>query len=159
MHNPVYAAALRQSVAGALEEMFFVGDLGEGPAGAQPAPPEIAARVDFVGAPSGWLTLRTSLACARCLAADFLGEDERSLSAEQTSDVFTELANIVCGAVLTRTESSLTFHISSPRLISADSLGEPSSGCEYVAELPAGPLVVFLNMEAPDCPADARFAS
>ena len=84
--------------------------------GAIPAGPGLMARVDFVGAPSGWLTLRAGLASARSLAADFLGEDEESVGDQQTTDVFAELANIVCGSVLTRTENFSTFHLSSPRV-------------------------------------------
>ena len=43
------------------------------------AGPELLARVDFAGAPSGWLTLRAGFDLARSLAADFLGEDEESI--------------------------------------------------------------------------------
>ena len=153
-----FDTALRESITEALEEMFFVRDLGEGDPGASTAGPELMARVDFAGAPSGWLTLRAGLESARSLAADFLGEDEESIADEQATDVFAELANIVCGAVLTRTESSSTFRLSSPRVFPPQERQASEDGSEYVVTLANGPLTVFLKTEASLCPAGEKSA-
>lgn len=118
MPDVAFAPALREALQEALERMFFVRDLGEAAPGGE-AGPEVAVRVDFEGSPSGYLTLRAGLAPARSLAADFLGENEEAMSDAQTREVLAELANIVCGAVLTRTESATIFRLSSPRAIPA----------------------------------------
>jgi CheY-specific phosphatase CheX len=161
-----FDSALRESVAEALEEMFFVTDLGEAEPGASSAGPELLARVDFVGNPSGWLTLRADVESARSLAADFLGEDLEAVDDRQTSDVLGELANIVCGAVLTRTESSCIFHLSSPLVASPQQSAPPeaasadgSESAEYVVTLANGPLTVFLKTEVSECPPGEKFAS
>ncbi len=154
-----FDTALRDSVVETLEEMFFVRDLGEADPGAPPAGRELMARVDFVGAPSGWLTLRAGLESARSLAADFLGEDQESIADEQATDVFAELANIVCGAVLTRTERSSTFRLSSPRISPPQERSASEDGSEYVVTLANGPLAVFLKMEESWCPAGEKSVS
>jgi hypothetical protein len=142
-------AALRESLSEALEQMFFVRDLGEGVPGSHPAGPELIARVDFVGNPSGWLALRAPLESARSLAADFLGEDEESIGDQQTGEVLAELANIVCGAILTRTETSSTFHLSSPRLLpEVDFQVGDENTSEFAVALPNGPITAFLKTEA-----------
>jgi CheY-specific phosphatase CheX len=149
MHDVNLDAALRESVAQALEEMFFVYDIDEAEPGARASGPELIARVDFKGEPSGSLTLRAGLDSARSLAADFLGEEEHAVSAGQTADVFTELANIVCGAVLTRTESYCSFHLSPPRILSSPEGDlQPEHDVEYAVSLPNGPLAAFLKTEA-----------
>jgi two-component system, chemotaxis family, chemotaxis protein CheY len=152
-----FDAALRESVAEALEEMFFVTDLEECDPGASSPDPMLLALVDFTGAPSGQLMLRASLSAARSLAADFLGEAEDAIGDSQVTDVFAELANIVCGAVLTRTEGACTFCLSSPRVLSLEEnsgyIEYPSTEAagkqsEYVVDLPNGPLAVLLRTEA-----------
>jgi CheY-specific phosphatase CheX len=168
MYEGGFDAALREAVAEALEQMFFVTDLEECGHGAHPTEPELLARVDFTGAPSGQLALRASLSSARSLAADFLGENEDAIRDSQVTDVFAELANIVCGAVLTRTESACMFCLSSPRVFSpakgsgyleyplAEALGQQA---EYAVDLPNGPLAVLLRTEVAQCRPGEKSAS
>lgn len=168
MFDGGFNAALREAVAETLEEMFFVTDLEECDPGGYPREPMLLARVDFTGEPSGWLILRASLSLARSLAADFLGEDEDAIGASQITGVFAELANIVCGAVLTRTESACTFHLSSPRVFDLDecsgsveeaSAGSAGSEAEYAVALSDGPLAVLLRTEVVECCPAEKFAS
>jgi CheY-specific phosphatase CheX len=158
MSDGKFDAALRDSVTEALEDMFFVHDLGEG-GGMPGSGPELMARVDFTGAPSGWLTLRAGMQSARSLAADFLGEDVEALADEQASEVFAELANIVCGAVLTRTESSSVFKLAPPRLLSPEEGMPAEGGSKYVVTLANGPLTVFLKTEVAACSKTEKSAS
>jgi CheY-specific phosphatase CheX len=160
MCNEMFQAALRDAVAETLETMFFVTDLEEcGPA-ACPDEPALLAHVDFTGEPSGRLTLRASLSLARSLAADFLGEDEEAIGHSQVTDVFAELANVVCGALLTRTESSCTFRLSSPHVFSpgesSTSVEDPSAEsagyhAEYAVALSDELLAVLLRTEVIEC--------
>src|SRR5437016_13403886 len=75
---------LRESVDEVLEKMFFIRSLGES-AGAS-GEPELIAHLTFHGRPSGSFTLRSSLAAARSITADFLGEDEEALSDAQVGE-------------------------------------------------------------------------
>ncbi len=163
-----FNAALREAVAQALEEMFFVTDLEECDPGGYSQEPMLRARVDFTGAPSGWLTLRASFTLARSLAADFLGEDEDAIGNSQVTEVFAELANIVCGAVLTRTESACTFRLSSPHVFSPGESSNSIEGssaqsagqqAEYAVALSDGSLAVLLRTEVLECCPAEKFAS
>jgi CheY-specific phosphatase CheX len=163
-----FETALRHAVAETLEEMFFVTDLEECDPAVYPPEPVLLARVDFTGEPSGQLTLRASLSLARSLAADFLGENEEAIGHSQVTDVFAELANIVCGAVLTRTESSCTFRLSSPDVFSpgesSTSVEDPSAEsaghqAEYAVALSDEPLAVLLRTEVQECCPAEKFAS
>ena len=152
-----FVRALAESLDSALEEMFFVYDLApckpdvapHGALGFVGAP--IMARVDFKGAPSGAMTLRTGADSARALAANFLGEEESSLDAHQVEAVFAELANMVCGGVLTRTEPDCTFRLSSPSVdaapsaVQTDIMGVPGAG--YAVMLDSGPMLAELSIE------------
>src|SRR5271165_6215349 len=98
--------ALAESLDEVLEKMFFVRSLGElaGPASG----PVTAAHLTFEGDPPGSLTLRMTPAAARSVAADFLGEEEAELSPKQIGEVVCELANMICGSVLSRVERNTT---------------------------------------------------
>lgn len=163
-----FEAALRDAVAETLEEMFFVTDLEECDPRACPPESALLARVDFTGEPSGQLTLRASFDLARSLAADFLGEDEEAIGHSQVTDVFAELANIVCGAVLTRTESACTFRLSSPNVFSPEesstAVEDPSAEsagyrAEYAVALSDEPLAVLLTTEVIECRPAEKSAS
>jgi len=79
--------------------------------------PEVAAQLSFEGDPSGELTLRITTRAARSVAADFLGAEEADLSDREVGDVVCELANMICGSVLSRVESSSTFRLATPRIL------------------------------------------
>jgi hypothetical protein len=51
------------------------------------------------------------------IAADFLGEDAESLTDRQSTEVTLELANMICGAVLSRIESRATFPPGTPQIV------------------------------------------
>lgn len=147
-----FAKALRESVNAALEEMFFATDLAPCDVALHAPGAEITAGIAFSGLPSGRLLLRISMAGARTMAADFLGEDASSIGASEAASVFAELANIVCGGVLTRTEPDCVFRLSSPRVSPAEETnGEPTatSGntilARYAVLLDEGPLFAQLE--------------
>jgi CheY-specific phosphatase CheX len=128
MPEPIAAAALERALGEAvteiMEKMFFIRILEDVPAaesvvedGVEYAPdPSIGACVNFHGEPSGRLSLDLKSAAARSIAADFLGEEPPALEQRQVEEVFCELANMICGALLSRVESRIPFRLDSPEV-------------------------------------------
>ncbi len=110
--------ALRHSVEEVLEKMFFIRSLGESESGAGPDE-EICSRLKFEGRPSGCLTLCVAGPAARSISADFLGLEEEDLDPGQVGEVVCELANMICGSVLSRVGSAVTFRLAHPELADA----------------------------------------
>ena len=70
--------------------------------------------------------MRLSDASARMLAAGFLGEDEGMLTDSQPGEVVCELANMLCGSLVSKLESEESFDLAPPELVPAgreDSVG------------------------------------
>lgn len=146
-----FAWALRESLTTALEDMFFVEEIApcEGQVETS-ASEEIAARVEFTGSPSGALILRTDAATAQSLALNFLGEEEDALDYRQCSAVFAELANMVCGGVLTRTEPDCIFRLSTPAVAAENPVSAPrdsACGLDYAVKLDTGTVTATLWIE------------
>ena len=110
--------ALCSAVAEVLETMFFLEGSGE-------APERAAGRRNGRGSPdlrrqsAGLLPDASGARRPPApIAADFLGEDRESDSpSQQSTDVTLELANMICGAVLSRIESSATFRLGAPQIV------------------------------------------
>jgi hypothetical protein len=103
------ASILEEVVAEVLATMFF--------ADAEPAPCDhvwldsaVSARLGFEGTHFGEALLSVSRPAAESAAAAFLGLDEKETTEMERCQVILELANILCGAVLSRLwpESKLT---------------------------------------------------
>jgi len=160
--------ALRDSVDEVLETMFFIRRLGEPEENLSES--ELAVQLTFEGNPSGTLTLRMTATAARSVAADFLGEEELELSHQQIGDVLRELANMICGSVLSRVESDTTFRLGSPQLVEPEqgsgsmqesaSAGQPAQAngeggqrdpIVHAVEISHGVMVVTVQTEAPEC--------
>jgi CheY-specific phosphatase CheX len=141
--------ALAESVQEVLEKMFFVDSLGRAEAGAQPS--GIAAELMFDGDPPGSFRLELDVPAARSAAADFLGEDAEELSTEQLNEVVCELANMICGSVLSRIESKATIRLSKPMIVSAAEQPQGPAGASFQAALGSGLLRAEIRMERPVC--------
>jgi two-component system chemotaxis response regulator CheY len=89
-------------------------------------PPAYGAELRFDGGICGQLRLFADESAARCLAANFLGEDEDEVLPRQLQQVLLELANMICGAILHEQEYELLFTLSSP-VPAALPLGVPFS--------------------------------
>jgi len=102
-----------------LETMFFTAVYGPAQADGPPAEPRVAARLDFEGTPSGALTLSVSEPAARALAANFLasGDEAGPLPVSQLGSVVCELANMICGSLLSHVKIEEHFRLSSPELL------------------------------------------
>jgi hypothetical protein len=129
-----------------LETMFFSGVFGPAPEGAPESPPPLAAQLRFEGSPSGQLCLSVSPASARNLAGNFLAADDpEALSAAELGAVLCELANMVCGSLLSRVESDCHFRLSSPSLFDAAEF--PPSQYSQSYDLGDGVLRLALALE------------
>ena len=138
---------LRESVEAVLEQMFFIQCLE--PPSAAVWGPELAAHLAFEGDLSGHLSLRFTAAVARSVAADFLGTEAFELSERQIEDVLCELANMICGSVLSRLESSATFRLSAPSIVTCDSLLAGPGDSVHAVQIDSGRLMVTLHAETP----------
>jgi CheY-specific phosphatase CheX len=148
--------ALRESVEEVLEKMFFVRTMGDAETG-QPVA-DLAARLTFEGDPSGCLTLRIPQSAARSISADFLGAEEEDLSEPEIREVVCELANIICGSLLSRVESTTTFRLASPRIVPVKSEDDSFGECLHALEIANGALIVTLQMDNGTCSAAEKFA-
>jgi len=148
---------LAESVHEVLERMFFVDILGEA---ADQAPPSgIAAELIYDGDPPGSFRLDLDVVAAQSAAADFLGEDPADLSAEQLNEVVCELANMICGSVLSRLESGATFRLSKPRIVPAESLSRGHAEASFQAAVGGGMLRAEIRMERTRCTKIGEFGS
>ena len=139
---------LARGVEAVLETMFFTAPLS--PANTDPGGAVLLARVVFEGEPSGTLGLRISETGARGLAASFLGEDEESLTAVQIGQVVCELANMLCGWLLSQFEHDRHFDLGAPQLVCAEyemSGSQPTSEASFAIE--KGILTVALYLDIP----------
>jgi CheY-specific phosphatase CheX len=152
--------ALRASVTEVLEKMFFVQALAESPDSQRARPASsasIAACLTFQGEPPGSLTLCVTSAAARNIAADFLGDDEETISDRQMAEVVCELANMICGSLLSRVESAAAFNLTSPRIVRPAQ--SPPGATVYAVDLSNGTLTVAVTTGTPLCPQPAQSAS
>jgi CheY-specific phosphatase CheX len=150
-------AELASAVGDVLESMFFldtVGEAGEPPAGAD----TVTVHLSFEGDPAGCFQMRVARPAAIAIAADFLGEDAESLTPQQSADVTLELANMICGAVLSRIESSATFRLGAPQAVAGET-GEQSlaEATRYTVETGCGTLAVAIQMETRTWPATEKY--
>ncbi len=148
--NEMLAAATGE----VLETMFFTGIYGPVQAGASLTGAYVAARLCFDGTPSGALTLTVSEAAVRALAANFLASDEDAPPpVSQLGRVVCELANMICGSLLSRMKAEEHFRLSSPELLAdgAPALARPPSQSlalsNAIGDGPDGAIDLWLALE------------
>jgi CheY-specific phosphatase CheX len=163
MPETQFQRALRDSVQEVLERMFFVEPVEEPPGEAGSPDGELAVRVAFEGRPSGTLTLRVATAAACQIAADFLGEDVSELPPARVEEVVCELANMICGSVLSRVESSTAFRLASPRLLPAEERPHCQEATDrravHAVAIGSGTLTASVETRDPVCPVVEESAS
>jgi CheY-specific phosphatase CheX len=158
----VFCQALRDSVDEVLEKMFFAETLGEA-SGADEAGDSLAdtitVELTFEGEPSGSMCLRLTADAARETAADFLGMEGAEISIGQISEVASELANMICGSVLSRVESAATFHLGVPRIVArCEQCAESPWNTCYRVRLSHGRLTVNIGAGTTKCPQPVQSA-
>jgi len=144
-------ALLAEAAAEVLETMFFTAVCGVAEPDQSVAEPHVAACLGFEGTPSGALTLSVSESTVRALAANFLAPDEDDpLLAPQLGGVVCELANMICGSLLSRVSSEEHFRLSSPELLpegAACPSGQPSQSLSLGEDVGDGIIDLWLSLE------------
>ena len=146
--------AVRTASTEILEKMFFIEVDGE----TESIPSavgenQVGACLTFQGDPPGWLRLRVTQPAARSMAADFLGVEANEISASKVQEVVCELANMICGSVLSRVESTSDFRLASPQIWEETQTAAATvrAACHNIP-LPGGTLQVEMAMEKTACP-------
>jgi len=148
---------LNASVEEVLEKMFFVSPPETPGDCTGPGDKNLTARVPFEGDSRGDLLLSVSCPAARSIAADFLAVEPQELQDEQISAVVCELANMICGSVLSRLESAATFHLAPPQIVPSSLASRSEEGAAiYKVETFGGALTVALAMGIPACARAAK---
>jgi CheY-specific phosphatase CheX len=119
MHASEFAGLIPECCSEVLDAMYFTTLLGSTslealPAEAPGADPVLAFSLQFVGDISGRFGLQLDPAVARNLTANFLGEMDTDVSSDEVSEVAGELANMLCGSVMSRVEGEHSFALSHP---------------------------------------------
>ncbi len=140
----IMAAAVEET----LEAMFFTSVEGDAAEPGLPAAERICAGVQFTGNPGGRFVLVLAREAAWALAGSFLGEfSEQDLSPRQVHEVVRELANILCGSILSRIGKETDFHLGPPELDCTDPLATGMEGIQRLLRIPEGALAVWLSLD------------
>jgi CheY-specific phosphatase CheX len=144
--------ALAVAVEEVLETMFFTTVLasseGIAPREGDGGAPEITVALRFHGNPSGGFRVSVPLKLARVVGAGFLGREEAEVTDSQVGEVVCELANMICGSVLSRLESETTFQITQPELTPTESgIGLEGVGTCRSFDLGDGVLIASLQLQ------------
>lgn len=134
------AECLRQSAGEVLETMFFLSVEREAGWEEVAHKEHLYAEMDFQGAAEGRLELAVSRDIAPVLAAGFLGKEEPELTQPEIEGVVCELANMLCGSVLSRLESQSLFQLGAPQMTQSDleGLSRMDAGHKCVFDLGLG---------------------
>ena len=137
---------LAESAAGVLERMFFTSPLEE-IEGAEMQTGCVSASLSFRGNPPGRFGVRVPTVTARKFAASFLGQEEETLTELQTNEVVCELANMICGSVLSRLEQDTQFELSQPMVEAGAVPSRKPSTSKRTFLLDEGALAIWLDLE------------
>ena len=143
-----------------LEKMFFIEASAETPSGGAAECPSVLVELNFDGDPPGIFRMSLARAAAALIAGDFLGEDAESVTGHQVDEVAKELANMICGAVLSRIESSATFRLAAPNLVEGDLASRSAiAGTVCAVETGSGILTAGIDIGTRVCSPTERSAS
>jgi CheY-specific phosphatase CheX len=152
--EPAAGDAIREVVAKVLETMFFTeAELAACEhAWLKSAP---CARIQFAGSHRGEMLLGVSAEATDPIAASFLGLDPMELTAAQRGQVIQELANILCGAMLSHLWPESRLALSTPDLTPWQEW--PKEGLLHRCfATPEGILAISIRLILTERPADLR---
>lgn len=143
MTVPTDAQALAEATREVLETMFFTdvaGDAAPEPDGAA----GLMAALRFEGERPGEFRVTVTPEAAKTIAANFLGTDDE-LPESRVEEVTCELANMICGSVLSRVEADLAFDLSHPELVPAEQVTSWTDGSARSFNLGNGSLTAAIR--------------
>lgn len=153
MPNDQLAKIFLQAAGEVLETMCFVGVIGETPetAGGR----LISAELTFRGNPSGRFGVQMSPETGNLVASNFLGKDAEDIAAADVEQVLGELANMICGSVLSRLEAGARFELQHPAVVPRTKGTPHSEAVQYTLELEEGSMILWMDLAdpAPACSA------
>jgi len=138
--------ALSAAAADVLETMFFSTVMGEAPVGLDRPANAVAARLQFSGARSGVFAVRLTEGAAQVIAASFLAEETEEPTKPQVQEVVCELANMMCGSVLSRLDRGAHFDLGPPAVTDADDIAVLDAACRGF-DIGDGEVAVFLQID------------
>lgn len=140
------AEALFAAAGDVLETMFFSPVVGEATPQASPSEPALTARLSFSGGRSGSFAVRVSAGAANTITANFLGEETDIPEPGQVRDVICELANMICGSVLSRLDREAHFDLQHPEVVETCSASPPGAVCR-IFDLENGQVALCLQLD------------
>jgi len=146
MTDEFVAESLAAAAGDVLETMFFSSVMGETPVSTTPAADGIAARLAFSGARAGVFALRLTGGAAQVIAANFLAEETDEPTRQQVQEVVCELANMMCGSVLSRLDRGAHFDLGQPVMVDAAEVGTPEA-VSRAFDIGDGEVSMFLSMD------------
>ena len=140
---PELLEVLRSVSSEVLETMFFSEGL---PADCEHAWLQAAcvARVGFSGSHCGQMQVAVSHDAVDCIASGFMGIDPGGAGETEGGQVILELANILCGAILSRVWPESQLLLDAPLL--EDWEGGPQDALHCCLEMPDGKLAISVWM-------------
>jgi CheY-specific phosphatase CheX len=133
-HVPEFAATVVRVAAGVLETMFFEEAVASACEHAWLST-AVSAHLSFAGSHGGEFLLSVSPGTARSIASGFLGLDPQEMTETQPGEVMLELANILCGALMSNLWPESSLSLGSPELVSGEhSLPEAMHCCFSLAD-------------------------
>jgi CheY-specific phosphatase CheX len=111
-------------------------------------PTAVTVHVSFEGSHRGEFLLSVAPDTARSIAAGFLGLDPEELTGTQAAEVILELANILCGALMSSLWPESVLSLDTPELASAEHAFLGAMHCCFT--LPDGMVAVSLGVSDGD---------
>jgi CheY-specific phosphatase CheX len=134
-----------ESASEVLETMCFVGVLGEQ---AEPAAADlISAELVFNGKPSGRFGVQVPPSTGRLIAANFLGKEAEDITDAEIEQVVGELANMICGSVLSRIEAGARFELLHPVIVPPGQGTPHPEAVTNVLELEEGAMILWMIVQ------------
>jgi CheY-specific phosphatase CheX len=104
----------------------------------------VSAHLRFEGSHCGEFLLSVPPGAARSIASGFLGVEPEEISETQPGEVILELANILCGALMSELWPESTLSLGTPELVSAERSFPEAMHCCF--SLPEGMAAVSMRL-------------
>lgn len=115
--EPVAMDSAIQASIEVVETMFFELPAGPPEEDGGPSPEELCVMVRFTGTSRGSLSVALAPAVLRRLSAAFLGIEEDEVTERLSLNVLCEMANMICGASLSRIHPGGRISIETPQVM------------------------------------------